>query len=166
MRWQRTLLVVVLVAAGCGGTDSNDGDETSPDPTSAPTTGPPTATEPASEGGGLAECRVGDADLSDAFPDGVPEVSTSEGANGETVCTWNNGTGNLIVTVWPGDEFFSECELCTPTDLGDGGWIDGTPLFWTALVLDGGETISLTASSLGLEEQVFEDLVTTAVTGS
>ena len=170
------LLILALVVAACGGGDSEGGATTTAgagasdstasagasDSTGAGASNSTGATA-AGGGSGSGECPVGGSELSAAFPGGVPDTEVTEGANGETICTWNTGTGNLIVSVWPGEEFFSECEPCTPLDLGEQGWMDGTPMFWTALVVEGGETVGLTASSLDLEESVFYDLVRQAV---
>lgn len=154
--------------AGCGGSngDSPDRSTTTIDQdASSPTTVASTIadTEPDSQEPPKDVCALIDpSQLEMVFPEGVPDPTGSE-ANQGVSCQWGTPTEHLIVTVWPGDEFYSSCDRCEEIALGDAGWIDGSASFWTALIVTGETTVQLIATGLGMEEDAFIDLTSNVV---
>lgn len=163
-------IVIASIIVGCGGGDAGStqggSDTTSPGATAttAPnteTTAPTSAgsTQPTNAASGEACALLSDGDLAVAFPDGAPTGSPSTGTQNESICHWGESeTVFLDVIVWPGVQYYSDCDACTQTDLGDGGWLDHSSVFSTALVLVDGNTLQVIATGLGMEDEA--DLAT------
>lgn len=161
------IAAVVLILTACSGTGGGGTTNTSDrggDTTNTASEGSATTlsdgTQPTTQSD--VSSLLTDAELAIAFPDGVPDETCGQLNRGDS-CTWGPEAANLTLTVWPGAEFYSGCDACQTLDLGDEAWVDGSPFFWTALVLVDGKTVQLLAVGLGIEEADFLGLVEAAV---
>lgn len=161
-------VVVALVVVGCAGEGLADPEEP---PNTVATDGAGTtlttsavvATTLATEA--LSVCElVSDEDLQGLFGDPVPEGAEEAGSNGEITCIWGPADGNLNVSIWPSEAFYSSCELCLPIDVGQEGFVDVTDtLAYSGVRLDG-QTLTIAAAGLGVDEATFEKLVRSVAT--
>ncbi|MGB7861460.1 MAG: hypothetical protein WBM90_13265 [Acidimicrobiia bacterium] len=168
MRTIGCAVVLALVVAGCAGEGPADPEE----PTNTVVTGGAgttltttavVATTLAPEA--LSVCElVSDEDLQGLFGDPVPRGAEESGSNGEITCIWGPADGNLNVSIWPSEAFYSSCEQCRPIDVGQEGFVDVTDILGYSAVRLDGQTLTVTAAGLGVDEATLENLVRSVAT--
>lgn len=165
-RGRRLLVPIVLIAAlaaGCSDAATPDTAGSAANGESGePVSGPSTSASEPEPGLPVDTCSlVTDEELLAAFVDGAPDPEQSTGNENQSTCAWGPLEAGLQVIVWPGDEFYSSCELCDDFAAGDEAWIDFSTLQASALVLVGDQTLQVIATGLSVDETEFEDLVKT-----
>lgn len=164
-----TMLAIGLLLAACTSPDTGSPATTSPSTSRAtdsastapaPTEGSTTSSSAVASGD---TCELlAESDLLVIFPDGVDAGVASESQGGSS-CTWGPADGNLMVTVWSGEEFYTD--FGQPLDLGDEASMDVSTFQASAIVRFGGETVLVSATGLDVDEDEIVRLTEVVVGG-